>query len=170
LTIAPSSIVRLAIAGITLAATVSLSGCAFLPQLPGVPGIQGGSGSSSDDSTTGSTTDTPNGSDDIVGLPTTVPATFPAEVPLPALDVAYSLDLGTGWAIGFSTDDPTGQWTTLDAQMVASGWEVLMSSSSETQAFGAYENGTYQVQISAATAADSGYDTGIVAYNVVPLS
>jgi hypothetical protein len=170
LTIPSRSIVRLAIAGIALAATVSLSGCAFLPKLPGAPVIQGGSGSSNDDSTTGGTTDTPNGSDDTTGLGSTVPVTFPAEIPLPALDVAYALDLGTGWAIGFATDDAKAQWEALDARFVAEGWEVLITSPSETQAFGAYENGTYQVQVGAAPAPESGYDTGIVSYNVVPLS
>jgi hypothetical protein len=166
-----------AIISLGIASTVALSGCSFLPIVPGVTQpdgaasdgtVSGGDGTGSGAESTG------NGSsaiDDLSNDPSLnheIPGGFPADIPLPPLELVYSLDLGTGWSLVFKSNDPVADFAGIDAAFSAGGWSTLQSATNGDTAFGAYQNDTYQVQVSGA-GIDAGYDTPVVAYTVVRL-
>lgn len=119
---------------VVAAAALLLAGCSA----PSLPGGSDGGGQSSDDGGGSSTENNPLGQ---------IPATWPAEIPLPDGEVVAGLDLGTGWSVTIKTDDPQAAWVTTTDALKSQGYEVLQESSADDGSFGVYENDVQQVQV-----------------------
>jgi hypothetical protein len=161
--------VLLAVISVAVASSLTLGGCSLLPKIPSFP-VNGQSGGSSS-TDTGSDSQNPDSSssDDLATDPSLnheVPANFPSEIPLPNLNVVFSLDLSTGWSVVFESSDPVSDFAGIDAAFASGGWETLQTVTNDTGAFGVYENDTYQVQVSG-VGTEAGYDTPVIAYTVV---
>jgi len=91
------------VATLAVAAALLLGGCSLLPQpsdFTDRSDTSDNSGESSDETI-----------DDNPVVDQEVPATFPSDVPLPDLDVAFALDLGTGWSVVFTANDLESDFT-----------------------------------------------------------
>jgi hypothetical protein len=176
----PSRVVT-AIVSLGIASSLALSGCSLLPSTLGVSGPNQTDGATSDgtgpdgsgpDGSVVDGTDTDSSTIDDLGndpsLNHEIPVGFPSEIPLPTLELVYSLDLGTGWSLVFKSSDPVADFAGIDAAFSAGGWSTLQTSTNGDTAFGAYQNDTYQVQVSGA-GSDAGFDTPVVTYTVVRL-
>ena len=142
--------------GLGLAASLALTGCFASPSVTG--GGTGGSGQSGQgDGTDGGTTTTspPEQTDrgDFAGLP----AGFPSdEIPLIEGEVVFGMDLGTGWTAVVAVDDLTTGFQDASQRLKTAGYTALAESVSADGAFGAFENDTYQVQVTASENPDYG--------------
>jgi hypothetical protein len=141
-----------------------LSGCSLLPSIPTLGGDSsndGSSGNGDGDSAIEDIEDNPF-------LDHTVPDTFPSDVPLPDLDVLFSLDLGTGWSVVYKAYDPIADLNDLADEYTGGSWEELsrVSDPDTATAFAVYDSDKYQVQMNGATD-DTGYDTPILSLTVV---
>lgn len=146
-----------------------LGGCSLLPSIPTFGGDSSNDGSSGNGSSGNG--DGGNDIEDIEENPFldhTVPDTFPGDVPLPDLDILFSLDLGTGWSIVYKADDPVGDFEALADEYSGGSWEELsrVTDPDAATGFAVYDSAEYQVQINAATD-DTGYDTPILSMTVV---
>ena len=91
------------VASLAVAAALLLGGCLLLPQPSDF--------TDRSDSSVHSGEGTGETSEDGPVVDQEVPASFPADVPLPDLDVAFSPDLGTGWSVVVSTNDLESDFT-----------------------------------------------------------
>jgi hypothetical protein len=166
--------VLVAVVVLATAASLSLSGCFALPNLVG-----GGNGGSTGGGTSGGssgggqsgqsggdqsgTTTTPPDSDqlgELAGLPTDFPT---AEIPLVDGPVVLGINLGTGWTVIVSVDDLAAGYRDASQRLESAGYSVLAESESSTGSFGAFENDTYQVQVTASDAPDYGLTVTYIA-------
>jgi len=154
--------VSLGLAGVAVAASLLLSGCFALPSLPG--GGTDGSGSSggSDGSQTDSGSD--SGPDDVPEQFQGMPATFPSDIPLIPGEVAFGIDVGTGWSVLISVDDLEADFVDAADRLKGAGYTALLENVAATGSFGAFENDLYQVQVSSQDTPDYGL---VVNYLVV---
>ena len=152
-------LVSLAIAGSLL-----LGGCSLLPPLPFLPDGSSDDGGSSSGS---------NGDSDIDENPFLdheVPDTFPVDdVPLPDLDIVFSLDLGTGWSIVYHSDDIEADHNAIADLYDEAGFESLANETADGMTLGIYESDGYQVQVSGTDNSDD-YDGPVLAFTVVAKS
>lgn len=134
-----------------------LTGCFFSP-----PTITGGSGGSGESGQSDGTDDpgTDVEPDQFVGLP----PTFPAEIPLIDGEVVFGIDVGTGWSVLVAVDDLEADFTDASQRMKAAGFEALIENMTPDGGFGAFENGSYQVQVTTQESPDYG---PVIAYLVV---
>jgi hypothetical protein len=144
-----------------VAAALLLGGCSLLPQPSDFIGDSGSSSDESDSSGDGGET-----IDDNPFLDHEVPDTFPADVPLPDLDVAFSLDLGTGWSVVFNADDLESDFADVVQTYESDGWEVVSQASNDDTTFAVFNSDDYQVQVSGTTDS-SDYDGPVLAFTVV---
>lgn len=148
--------VLVGLVGLGLAASFALTGCFASPSVTG--GGTGGSGQSGQgDGTDGGTTTTtpPEQTDlgDFAGLP----AGFPTdEIPLIEGEVVFGMDLGTGWTAVVAVDNLTTGFQDASQRLKTAGYTALAESVSADGAFGAFENDTYQVQVTASDNPDYG--------------
>ena len=156
--------VLVALVGLGLAASLSLTGCFAPPTITGGgTGGAGQSGQSGDGTVTdgGTTTSPPdNGLTDFEGLP----AGFPTdEIPLIAGDVAFGIDLGTGWTVVIPVADGTAAFADASARLTGAGYESLAEQSQPEGSFGVFQNEKYQVQLTVADTSDFGLAATYVA-------
>ncbi|CAN5528124.1 hypothetical protein BH10ACT7_BH10ACT7_04720 [soil metagenome] len=138
----------LASALVVTATTLLLAGCFFgAPAAPTGGGTEGNGQSGQTDGT-----ETEPGNEMLQG----VPATFPSEVPLIAGDVPIGVDLGTGWTVVVKVADVQASYAEASALLTGAGFDVLVENSSPEGSFGAFENATYQVQVTGGDTPDYG--------------
>jgi len=139
------------LAGLGLAASLTLSGCAGVPSLGGTGG-DGQSGTS--DSDTGDS-DSPPGDvnlDQFAG----VPSTFPSDVPIISGDVPIGIDLGTGWSVVVLADDLDASYEEAKSRLLGAGFTSTADSTTDDGSFGIFENDKYTIQLTASDTADYG--------------
>lgn len=146
-----------------LLTVVALSGCSLLPDIP-LPG--GGQPSNQHSESEPGEESLEDDLEENPFIEQTMPANFPGDVPVPDLEILLALDLGTGWTIGYTTDDAVAAFDELADRYVVEGWEELSREASADQAFAAYDSAEYQVQLNAATD-DTGFDTPVLSITVV---
>lgn len=150
--------ITLGLAGLAVAASLMLSGCFALPSLPGGgsdgSGVSGGSDGSQSDS----------GPDDVPEQFQGMPITFPSDIPLIPGEVVFGIDVGTGWSVLVSVDDLEGDFVDATDRLKGAGYEVLLETVAPEGSFGAFENESYQIQVSSQDTPDYGL---VVNYLVV---
>lgn len=142
--------------GLGLVASLSLTGCFAPPSSTG--GGTGGTGQSgqgdgTDGGTTTSTSSGTDGTEQYAGLPSGFPSD---EIPIIDGEVVFGIDLGTGWTVIVSVDDLQADYQAAAEKLKAAGYSALAESSSADGSFGAFENGTFQVQVTASETPDYG--------------
>jgi len=150
--------IPVALAGLAVAASLMLSGCFALPSLPG----GGSDGSGVSGGSTGSQSD--SAPDDVPEQFQGMPVTFPSNIPLIAGEVVFGIDVGTGWSVLVSVDDLEGDFVDATDRLKGAGYEVLLETIAPEGSFGAFENETYQIQVSSQDTPDYGL---VVNYLVV---
>ena len=146
------------VATLAVAAALLLGGCSVLPQ----PSDFTDRSDTSDNSGEGSDETI----DDNPLVDQEVPATFPSDVPLPDLDVAFSLDLGTGWSVVFTANDLESDFSDVVETYEDDGWEVISQASNDDTVFAVFNNDSYQVQVSGSTDSND-YDGPVLGFTVV---
>ena len=149
------------VGAIGIAAVLLLSGCSLLPRIP----VFNDGGSSSDGDGT-------NNGDDIEDNPFLdhdVPEGFPAEVPLPNLEISYSLRVDeNGWSIVYKANDLESDYNAIVDTFESDGWEVVINNSAADGSLGAFTKDPYSVQVMGV--ADGGDENGggpIISFTVV---
>ncbi len=145
-----------------LAVLLAVSGCSLLPSIPDIVNQGSSSNDNGGDSGSGDDSDI----DENPFLDHEVPETFPDDVPLPDLDVVFSLDLGTGWSVVFHADELASDYADVTALYGDAGWETLADTSEGDAVLGIFENDGYQVQVSGTTDSND-YDGPVLAFTVV---
>lgn len=152
-----------ALAAASLAALLVLSGCSFLPP---IPSFGNGDSSSDGDSNGGALSD--DEIDENPFLDNTVPEGFPAEVPLPDLEVYLGMGVTEdSWSVIYKSDDLEGDYADIVAMYEADGWEVLMNNASETGSLGVFKKEPYQVQVLGVLNDDTDFDGDGISFTVV---
>lgn len=129
----------LAFAAVLLGGMLALSGCSLLPHFP-TPGNNGGSSDNG-----GSTGD---GAEDNPFLGHDVPEGFPAEVPLPDLDICYSLGTSDkSWSIIYKANDLEGDFAAVVAGFEGAGWETQMNNSTPEGVLGVFMKEPISAQV-----------------------
>lgn len=157
-------VVLVGLVGLGLAASLSLTGCFAAPTITGGgTGGAGQSGQSGDGTVTdgGTTTSPPDsGLSDFAGLP----AGFPTdEIPLIAGDVAFGVDLGTGWTVVIPVADGPSAFADASVRLTGAGYESLAEQTQPEGSFGVFQNDKYQVQLTIADTNDFGLAATYVA-------
>lgn len=142
------------IGAIGIAAVLLLSGCSLLPHIPGL----GGDATSNGDG---------NGNgDDIENNPLLghdVPADFPAEIPLPDLEIYLSMGtVEDAWTIMFKANDLEADYNSMVAAFEAAGFEVLMNNYAPEGSLGVFTKGNYHVQVTGVPEGGDDYDGPIL--------
>lgn len=149
-----------AIAGMLL-----LSGCSLLP---GVPDILGG------DSSNQGGSDGSDSGDDVSDNPFLdhgVPDGFPADVPLPDLEIYFSLTSSDdSWSIVYKADDLGDDFTDIVSMFEDDGWETSMNNQGEDGALGVFSKDPYRVQVMGVSDSGSDFDGPGFTFTVVRLS
>lgn len=130
------------------AITVLLAGCFFGPPAAPTGGGTDGDGESGQTEDSG-----PQSGNEILEG---VPATFPSGVPLIPGDVPIGVDLGTGWTVVVQVADVEASYAEASSLLVGAGFDVLVENSTAEGSFGAFENTTYQVQVTGGDTPDYG--------------
>lgn len=146
-------------AGIALAASVLLGGCSggFFGDDAG----QGGGGTSGNGQS-GTSGDGPVAEDPSTDDPTTpddspiaesesIPADFPAEIPLIDADVTFGLSLGDSWTVIFTVDDGEAAYTEQSAKLLAAGFVSNGDARSAEGSAGSYESDDYRLQMTSSS-------------------
>lgn len=146
-----------------VSASLALGGCSLLPSVPApAPTSDDSSSAQPEQSEAESTEET----DEVPAEQQTMPANFPDEIPVPDLDILIVVDLGTGWTIGYTTDDAVAAFNDLADRYSAESWEELSREATADQGFAAFDSTEYQVQLNAATD-NTGFDTPVLTITVV---
>ena len=152
------ALVRVGAVGIT--AVLLLSGCSLLPRIPVFN--DGGSSSNGDGTSNG---------DDLENNPLLdhgVPEGFPADVPLPSLDIYYSLrTTDTSWSIVFKANDLESDYNAIADAFGSAGWEVIMNNFAADGSLGVFKKDPYQVQVMGFADGGNDYDGPILNFTVV---
>jgi hypothetical protein len=134
----------------SIAALLLLSGCSLLPSIPDF----GGGDSSRDNGS--------DSSDDVENNPFLdhgVPDGFPSEVPLPDLEIYFSLtSTEDSWSIIYKADDLESDFADVVAMFESDGWEIAMNNSSSDGALGAFQKDPYTVQVTGVADGSSDFD------------
>jgi hypothetical protein len=100
-----------------------------------------------------------------LGGETTLPATFPVDdVPLIEGDIAYAIDLGTGWTVYIYRDDFLGGYEEAKGLLLDAGFTGDTIGQDDAGAFGQFTDDGYTVNLQGA---DDGSFGATVAYTVV---
>jgi len=146
----------LAVASLALGASLALSGCSLLPHLPSLGNHSSGNGSKGDD-----IKDNPFLGHD-------VPADFPSDVPLPNLEVAYSLSpTKNSWAITYKAKDLEGDFASAVSAFQSAGWDVQMNNSTPDGVLGVFMKDSYTVQVMGGADGGSDIDGPYLSFTVV---
>ena len=142
--------------GLGLAASLLLGGCSFFG--PGNTATGGGTGGDGQSGQSGGGTEPSpapmdDGPVDFVGLPTTFPT---SEIPIIDGDIPFAVDLGTGWTVMVQIDDIAADFADASQKLKDAGFDVLTETSTADASFGAFENATYQVQLTSTDAGEFG--------------
>jgi hypothetical protein len=134
----------LAVLGIT--AAVLLVGCSITPP----SGPSGG--------TDGGTTSSEAPGDGDLGDFVTLPETFPsADVPIIDGDIAFAVDLGTGWSLVIPVADTDAAFADASTKLLGAGFENQIESTTTADgSFGVFTTDTYQINLTATDTADFG--------------
>ena len=148
-----------AITGLTamgIAAVLLLSGCSFLPQ---IPVLDEGDRISND------------GGDDVENNPLLdhdIPEGFPAEVPLPDLDIYFSLrSTDDSWSIIYKGNDAEADFASIVAQFEAAGWETVMNNAAPEGSLGVFTLEPYTAQVMAVPEGGDDFDGPGITFTVV---
>ena len=151
---------------VSIAAILLLSGCSLLP---GIPDFGGGDSSSGNDSDNDS-----DNSDDIDENPFLdhdVPDGFPSDVPLPDLDISYSLAVSEdSWGIIYKADDLEDDFGDVVDLYEGDGWETMMNNVSDDGALAVFQKDDYSVQVIGVDDADTEFDGDGLSFTVVRVS
>lgn len=150
------------VAAIGIAAILLLSGCSLLPRIP----ILNDGGTSNGDGNS-------NG-DDIEENPFLdhdVPEGFPSEVPLPDLDIYFSLrTTEESWSIIYKANDLESDYESIAEAFESAGWEVLMNNVAADGSLGVFKKDPYQAQVMGVAEGGDDYDGPILSFTVVKSS
>lgn len=157
---------------VSLAALLMLSGCSLLPGIPDFGGGNSSGGSSSgDDSDNGSDSDNSDDAENNPFLDHDVPDGFPSDVPLPDLDISYSLAVsGDSWGIIYKADDLEGDFGDIVDMYEGDGWETMMNNVTEEGALGLFQKDNYSVQVIGVADAETDFDGDGLSFTVVRTS
>lgn len=144
----------MALAGLAIAASAILTGCSIAPSGTATGGGTGGSGESGQ--TDGGTTTTDPGTDTSLDDYQGAPATFPTDVPIIDGDIAFGIDLGTGWTVVIPVDDLAAGYADASGKLTAAGFTAQVDSTSPEGSIGVFTNDTYQINVTASATADYG--------------
>ena len=148
------------VGAIGVAAVLLLSGCSLLPRIP----IFNDGGSSSDGGGTGNGDDVENNP----FLEHDVPDGFPAEVPLPDLDIYYSLSTTEdSWSIIYKANDLESDYNSIVEDFEGAGWEVVMNNVAADGSLGVFKQEPYQAQVMGVAEGGDDYDGPIISFTVV---
>jgi hypothetical protein len=151
------------VGAIGIAAVLLLSGCSLLPRIP----VLNDGGSSSDGNGTGNGDDVENNP----FLDHDVPDGFPAEVPLPNLDIYFSLrSTEESWSIIYKANDLESDFNSIVDSFEGAGWEVLMNNAAADGSLGVFKKDPYQVQVMGVADGGNDYDGPILSFTVVATS
>ena len=146
---------------LAIAAALLLGGCSLLPQPSDFLG-DGGSDSDSNDSSS---------SDDVEENPFLdhdVPDGFPSDVPLPDLDIDFSLAVSDdSWGITYKADDLESDFADIVDQYEGDGWETQMNNSSSDGALGVFTKDDYTVQVLGIADSETEFDGPGFSFTVV---
>ena len=159
----PVSVRRAAfVAGIAIAASVLLGGCSggFFGDDAG----QGGGGTSGNGQS-GTSGDGPVAEDPIapdgggtdggaVEETDSIPADFPADIPLIDASVSVGLSMGSGWTIIFDVDDAEASYTEQSGLLLGAGFTSQGDARSSEGSAGAYDSPNYTLQMTSSTSPD----------------
>lgn len=149
------------VAGLSLAASLLLSGCSggFFGGGSG----QGGGGTSGDGQS-GTSGDGPVAEDPVTpddggtdgGVTETggVPADFPVDIPLIDEPVSVGVSMGTGWTVIFTVDDAEASYTEQSTLLLGAGFTSMGDARSPDGSAGAYDGPNYTVQMTSSTGPD----------------
>lgn len=134
---------------------LAIAGCAAPGG--GSGGGTGGDGSSGqsdggETSTDSGDTATDGGLDQFEGLPDT----FPADVPIIDGDVAFGMDLGTGWSVVVSTPDFGAGFVEASDALKAAGFTAEVETTETAGSLGVFTNEKYTINVTAADTPDYG--------------
>ena len=151
---------------VSIAAILLLSGCSLLP---GIPDFGDGDSSSGNDSDNDS-----YNSDDIEENPFLdhdVPDGFPSDVPLPDLDISYSLAVSEdSWGIIYKADDLEDDFGDVVDLYEGDGWETMMNNVSDDGALAVFQKDDYSVQVIGVDDAETEFDGDGLSFTVVRVS
>lgn len=148
---------------LAVTASLLLSGCSLLPRIPILnPGGNDGGSSSDGNSSNG------DGVEDNPFLGHDVPDGFPTEVPLPDLEIVFSLNVSEGaWSILYGANDLQADFASVNDSFSAAGWEVVMSNAGDDSALGVYTKDDLQVQVTGSANGGNDYDGPVLNFTVV---
>lgn len=145
-------------ASLVVAAALLLCGCSLLPQPSDLAG-DGGSDSGSSEV------------EDNPLLDHDVPDGFPSDVPLPDLEIYFSLAVTEdSWGITYKADDLEGDFADIVDQYEGDGWEVMMSNVSADGSLGVFSKDPYQVQVIGVADGETDFDGPGFSFTVVRTS
>ena len=142
-----------------IAAVLMLSGCSLIPH---IPVLNNGDSSSGGDGS--------NGDDlgDNAFLDHDVPDGFPADVPLPDLDIYYSLKVSDqSWSIVYEANDLESDFNSIVDAFEGAGWEVQMSNSAPDGTLGAFSKAPYQAEVIGVADGGNDHHGPILSFTVV---
>lgn len=156
-----SAAASLAVLAVT--ASLLLGGCSLLPRIPILnPGGNDGGSSSDGESSNG------DGVEDNPFLGHEVPDGFPSEVPLPDLEIIFSLNVSeAAWSILYGASDLQADFASVNDDFTAEGWEVVMSNAGADAALGVYRKDDLQVQVTGSADGGNDYDGPVLSFTVV---
>lgn len=147
---------------LAVAAALLLGGCSMLPN----PTELLGGGSSRDDSSSSD-----NSSDDVEENPFLdhdLPDGFPSDVPLPDLDIYFSLAVSDdSWGITYKADDLEDDFAGIVDQYEDDGWETQMNNSSSDGSLGVFTKDDYTVQVLGVADSETDFDGPGFSFTVV---
>ena len=147
---------RAAVVCLVLAACLAMSGCSSTPTDGSTGGGTAGGGTSgqSDDGNTDTETDagTNSGLDQYQGLP----ETFPTDIPLIEGDVAFGIDLGTGWSVVIPVADLAAAYADASSKLTGAGFTAQVDQSSDEGSIGVFLSDKYQINVTSADSPDYG--------------
>jgi hypothetical protein len=150
------------IGAIGIAAALLLSGCALLP---GIPVLNDGGSANGDGTGTG---------DDIENNPLLdhdLPEGFPTDVPVPDLDIYYSMRTSDeSWSIVFKANDFESDFNAVADAFESAGWEVIMNNVAADGALGVFKKDPYQAQVMGVAQGGDDYDGPVLSFTVVATS
>ena len=158
---------------VSIAAILLLSGCSLLPGIPDFGGGDSSSGNGSDNDSNDSDNDSDNGDDaeDNPFLDHDVPDGFPSDIPLPDLDISYSLAVSEdAWGIVYKADDLEDDFGDVVDLYEGDGWETMMNNFSDDGALGVFQKDDYSVQVIGVADAETDFDGDGLSFTVVRVS
>jgi len=147
---------------VSIAAILLLSGCSLLPGIPDFGGSDSSSGNDSDNS---------DDIDENPFLDHDVPDGFPSDVPLPDLDISYSLAVSEdSWGIIYKADDLEDDFGDVVDLYEGDGWETMMNNVSDDGALAVFQKDDYSVQVIGVDDAETEFDGDGLSFTVVRVS